>query len=274
MSPRRATVGTALAAATATLSFSLSACSDEGRLKSAGPTPTAIGPVRLWPGLPTTSAPPLDFGERDTARVPGIVVTPGALGALSPVTVVRAEAGAHPDDIDGPDGFPEQTAARLAECVGDGPWKLSGPEPGKPPGDRLESRPRSAKPTLCPVLRAYHHDLTGDGRDELIVGVEMPDQQLAVRCYTAEDGGLTRIMSTSDQVVGVELADRDLILRVVSAGMPGYEYRTAWSWDARQGVMLPARDEIVPAGTAPTGIAPRRIAPTTPTAVTPRVGAS
>lgn len=279
MSPRRATVGTALAAATATLSFSLSACSDEGRLKSAGPTPTAIGPVRLWPGLPTISAPPLDFGERDTARVPGIVVRPGAIGALSPVTVVRAEAGAHPDDFDGPDGFPEQTAARLAECVGDGPWKRSGPELAELPGDRLQSqsrsqprprpRPRSATPTLCPVLRAYHHDLTGDGRDELIVGVEMPDQQLAVRCYTAENGGLNRIMSTSDQVVGVELADRDLILRVVSAGMPGYEYRTAWSWDARQGAMLPARDEIVPAGTAPTGIAPRRIAPHTPTAGTP-----
>lgn len=238
MSPRRATVGTALAAATATLSLSLSACGDEGRLKSAGPTPTAIGPVRLWPGLPTISAPPLDFGERDTARVPGIAVTPGAIGALSPVTVVRAEAEAHPDDIEGPDGFPKRTAALLAECEGDGLWKQSGPE--------------RAKPMLCPVLRAYHHDLTGDGRDELIVGVKMPDQQLAVRCYTAENGGLTRIMSTSDQVVGVELAERDLILRVVSAGMPGYEYRTAWSWDARQGAMLPARDEIVPAGTAPT----------------------
>ncbi|MFJ1745046.1 hypothetical protein ACIOJD_02210 [Streptomyces sp. NPDC088116] len=259
MSPHRAAVGTALAAATATLSLSLSACSDEGRLKSAGPTPTAVGPVRLWPGLPSVSAPPLDFGERDTARVPGIAVTPGAIGALSPVTVVRAEADAHPDDIEGPDGFPEQTAARLAECEGDGPWTHSGRELGKPPpGTSSRPRPpasrsRSAKPTLCPVLRAYRHDLTGDGRDELIVGVRMPDQQLAVRCYAAENGGLTRIMSTSDQIVGVELADRDLIVRVVSAGMPGYEYRTAWSWDARQGVMLPARDEIVPAGTAPTG---------------------
>ncbi|WP_329063476.1 hypothetical protein [Streptomyces sp. NBC_01429] len=230
MPPRRVAAGTALAT-TAALALALSACAGQSGLRSAGPTPTAIGPVRLWPGLPPISAPPLDFGESTRERVPGIKVAHDDIDAVSPVAVVRAEAAAHPDDLTGIDGLPRETAARLAGC-GEGARRGPG----------------------CPVLRAYHHDLTGDGRDELIIGIELPYQQLAVRCYTAEQGGLIRIMSTSDQIVGAELAGRDLILRVVSAGIPGYEYRTAWSWDGRRGTMLPTRDEIVPAATpAPSG---------------------
>ncbi|WP_199566474.1 hypothetical protein [Streptomyces corynorhini] len=230
MPPRRVAAGTALAT-TAALALALSACAGQSGLRSAGPTPTAIGPVRLWPGLPPISAPPLDFGESTRERVPGIEVAHDDIDTVSPVAVVRAEVAAHPDDVTGVDGLPRETAARLAEC-GEGARRGPG----------------------CPVLRAYHHDLTGNGRDELIIGIELPYQQLAVRCYTAEKGALIRIMSTSDQIVGAELAGRDLVLRVVSAGIPGYEYRTAWSWDGRRGTMLPTRDEIVPAVTpAPSG---------------------
>ncbi|MFD5033599.1 hypothetical protein ACFWM0_24810 [Streptomyces sp. NPDC058405] len=233
-----------LAATAAALAFSLSACGSESGLKSAGPTTAAVGPVRLWPGLPAISAPPLGFGESDKERVPGVRVTHNSTRGLDPVTVVRAEVAAHPKDATGAGGLPEQTVTRLADC--DRRSATQGEKrPGSRPGTRPERQPQA--PASCPVLKAYHHDLTGDGRDELIVGVTLPRQRLAVRCYQAENGGLTRIMSTSDQVVAVELAGEDLILRVVSAGIPGYEYRTAWSWDARQGTMLPAQDEIVPA---------------------------
>ncbi|MFE3828729.1 hypothetical protein [Streptomyces sp. NPDC059092] len=235
MPPRRVTgvtgatvavaVGRALAA-TAALALTLCACGDESGLRSAGATPAAVGPVTLWPGLPSVSPPPLDLGESDRRRVPGIEVAHGSVDALDPVAVVRAETAGRPADDLGPDGLPRATSAALAHC-----------ERG---GQGL------GEPASCPVLQAYRRDLTGDGRSELIVGVRLPGRQLSVRCYLAENGGLTRIMSTSGPVTGVELAGHELILRVVAGDLPGYAYRTTWSWDHRQGTMLPTRDEIIP----------------------------
>ena len=45
-------------------------------------------------------------------------------------------------------------------------------------------------------------------------------------------------------MLGVELAGQDVIVRAVSS-MPGYEYRTVWSWDSHQKTMLPTSEEIV-----------------------------
>ncbi|MFF6871310.1 hypothetical protein [Streptomyces sp. NPDC012450] len=198
-----------------------------GGLESAGPTSPAVGPVRLWPDLPPATNPPIDYGESDIQRVPGIRVTGDDVRSVDAVEVVRAEVRAHPDARSGADGLYEETARAVEACV--------------------------REPGACPVMRPYYRDLTGDGRDELIVGIRMPEQQVAVRVYRAERGGLTRIMSTVDQVISVELAGRDLIMRVGSAGIPGYEYRTAWSWDERQGSMLPTRDEIVRTGSPGAG---------------------
>ncbi|GGU07371.1 lipoprotein [Streptomyces violascens] len=198
----------------------LSGCGGAGHLESSGATPTAIGPIHLWPDLPPATATPNDYGETDTEQVPGIKVSGGDVRKLSPVAVVQAEVKAHPNTYSGEDGLYDETVRQLAAC--------------------------KQKPGSCPVLKPYYRDLTGDGKDELIVGIRMPDQQLAVRCYMpAKDGGLIRIMSTVDQIISVDLAGRDVILRSVSAGMPGYEYRTAWSWDDHQQAMLPTRDEIV-----------------------------
>ncbi|MBB4983037.1 MULTISPECIES: hypothetical protein [Streptomyces] len=227
------------------LTLALSGCGGKvGGLRSAGPTPTAVGPVRLWPDLPPATNPPLDYGESDIQRVPGIRAADNDVHSVDPVAVVQAEVRAHPDTYTGPDGLYAQTARAIEAC--------------------------GTAPAACPVLRPYYRDLTGNGRDELIVGIRMPDQQVGVRVYLAENGGLTRIMSTVDQVISVELAGRDLILRVGSAGIPGYEYRTAWSWDEQQGSMLPTRDEIVrvkPSGTGPSMVpAPHLVSPSpTPT---------
>ncbi|MFE5486380.1 hypothetical protein [Streptomyces sp. NPDC056527] len=220
----------------------LSGCGGVGGLESAGPTPTAVGPVRLWPDLPPASEPPLDYGETDTQSVPGIKAPDNDVHRVDAVAVVRAEVNAHPDTYSGADGMYEETARQIGRCA--------------------------TEPAKCPVMRPYYRDLTGNGRDELIVGIRMPDQQVGLRVYLAENDGLTRIMSTIEQVISVELAGRDVIVRASSAGIPGYEYRTAWSWDEQQRAMLPARDEIVrvkpPVPSPSSTPRPRFVEPTAP----------
>ncbi|MFI8960833.1 hypothetical protein ACIGO8_01860 [Streptomyces sp. NPDC053493] len=230
------------------LALTLAGCGSQGGLTSAGRAPTAVGPVRLWPDLPPATNPPIDYGETDTERVPGIRVPDNDVHRVDPVAVVQAEVRTHGGARSGADGLYEETARAIGACT----------------TDRAH----------CPILTPYYRDLTGNGRDELIVGIRMPDQQVGVRVYLAENDGLTRIMSTVDQVISVELAGRDLIMRVSSAGIPGYEYRTAWSWDEQQHSMLPARDEIVrvkPPGSGATLVpAPAFVSPTpTPSAGTP-----
>ncbi|WP_103507172.1 hypothetical protein [Streptomyces sp. SM13] len=196
----------------------LSGCGGAGGLKSAGDAPSAVEPKHLWPDLPPASSAPYDYGEGETARIPGIRVTGGDVRRLDPVTVAQAGLKARTNRGSGLDELPDATVRQIKAC-------------------------RTA-PDDCPVLAPYYRDLTGDGRDELVLGIRMPDRQLAVRVYMPDKGGLTRIMSTYDAVISVELAGRDVIMRAPSV-IPGYEYRTAWSWDDRQRAMLPTRDEIL-----------------------------
>ncbi|MDQ0987040.1 hypothetical protein [Streptomyces sp. V2I9] len=196
----------------------LTGCGAAGELRSAGDAPSAVEPRSLWPELPPASAAPYDYGEGETARIPGIRVPGGDVRRLDPVAVAQAELKAETDRDSGLDELPDATVRKVEAC-------------------------RTA-PDDCPVLAPYHRDLTGDGRDDLVLGIRMPDRQLAVRVYMPDGDRLIRIMSTYDAVISVELAGRDVIMRAPSV-MPGYEYRTAWSWDGRQRAMLPTRDEIL-----------------------------
>ncbi|GAA1351434.1 hypothetical protein [Streptomyces beijiangensis] len=113
------------------------------------------------------------------------------------------------------------------------------------PADVARADPTtSAYTTAGDVLQPYYRDLTGDNHDELITGITLRDGQLAINCYWAHGGELLRIMDTVDDVISVELAGRYVIIRD-PAGLPGYEYRTSWSWDSSQRAMLPTRDEIL-----------------------------
>ncbi|WP_328300801.1 hypothetical protein OG389_25665 [Streptomyces sp. NBC_00435] len=141
---------------------------------------------------------------------------------IDPVALVQAELRAHQNVQTGPDGMPGETSTAIKACGTDG-----------------------ADPTNCPVLTPYYRDLTGNGKDELIIGIEYPEQQMSVRVYTADaEGRLNRIMATTDTVISVELAGRDVIVRVPS-GNAGYEVNTTWSWDSTQRSMLPTREQIV-----------------------------
>ncbi|MDG4865684.1 hypothetical protein P8605_46800 [Streptomyces sp. T-3] len=205
------------------VALSLTGCGNAGGLKSGGPTPTAIGPARLWPQVPPTK-PDYDQGTEVTIEVvPGIKVPDGDLHKVDPLAVVQAEVEAHPDDRTGADALPEDTAKAVLKC---GPKKAS------------------AIVKDCPVQQAYYRDLTGSGKDEMIVAITLSDGSLGIRVYSLDEGKLIRIMSTTQPVTSVELAGRDLIVRY-PAPTQGYEYRDTWSWDSGQHAMLPARMEIV-----------------------------
>ncbi|MFJ4710647.1 hypothetical protein [Streptomyces sp. NPDC088785] len=195
----------------------LSACGGSGGLESAGPTPTAVGPRELWPSLTPASAAVDDYGSGETDVVEGVAVPGGDLRRVDPVRVLRAQQAADPETY-------KDIAAGLADCG----------DPGRRGPD-------------CPVLHAYFADLTGDGEDDMVVGVEAPKQQLVVRVYTYGGGTLTQIMNDEDAVISVELAGDTVVVRAV-ADLSGYEYRTSWSYDVHQKAMLPTRDEIVRTG--------------------------
>ncbi|MFD4629441.1 hypothetical protein ACFVYR_07030 [Streptomyces sp. NPDC058284] len=214
-------------AAFAVLAVLLAAgCGDPGGLESAGATPTAQGPTHLWPDLPSPSVPAEDYGAIESVRVKGVEVPKGDLHKVDAVDVVRADFTENPGTYEPSDRTYKETVERLKDCAEDG-------SPGR-----------------CPVLKAYYRDLTGDGKDDLIVGISTPDDNLDIRVYAEEKRQLTQIMEMSDAVLGVELAGRDLIIRAVSS-LAGYEYHTVWSWDSHQKAMLPKSDEIVRSGNAP-----------------------
>ncbi|MFI1679750.1 MULTISPECIES: hypothetical protein [unclassified Streptomyces] len=197
-------------------------CGDPGGLRGAGPTPTAEGPTHLWPDLPSPSVPAEDYGAIEAVKVKGVDVPQGDLRKVDPVDVVRADFRENPGTYEPTDRAYKQTVERLKDCAEDG----------------------SGEQGRCPVLKAYYRDLTGDGRDDLIVGVSTPDDNLDIRVYAEEKRQLTQIMEMSDAVLGVEVAGRDLIIRAISS-LAGYEYHTVWSWDSHQKAMLPTSDEIV-----------------------------
>ncbi|TGB13644.1 hypothetical protein [Streptomyces sp. MZ04] len=209
-------------------------CGDPGDLRSAGPTPTADGPTHLWPKLPPPSAPAEDYGVIESVPVKGVDVPDGDLRKVDPVTVARTDFDTNPGLYSRSDDIYKQTLAKLRTC-------------GHGSDD-------------CPVLKAYYRDLTGDGKDDLIVGIRLVkghDENLDIRAYALEKRQLTQIMETGDAVLGVELAGHDVIIRAVSS-QPGYEYRTVWSWDSHQKTMLPTSDEIVRSANAPSTKRPKK----------------
>ncbi|WP_327353442.1 hypothetical protein [Streptomyces sp. NBC_01304] len=223
--------------------LSLTGCGNAGGLKSGGPTPSAVGPARLWPELkPARPDEESGLNEVTIEVVKGIDVPKADLHNVDPLDIIKAEAEAHPDTYTGPDALPEQTAKAIKACTGE------------------------ADDKACPVLEAYYRDLTGNGKDELIVGIKFDGEEqgtIGIRVYSLDQGKLIRIMGMSQPVLSVELAGRDLIIRS-PAHIPGYEYRDAWSWSADQHALLPQRMEIIrslPSGSPTPKPAPSPVRP-------------
>ncbi|MFG2502322.1 hypothetical protein ACGFSB_29440 [Streptomyces sp. NPDC048441] len=206
-------------------------CGDPGGLQGAGPTPTVEGPTRLWPRLPPPSAPAEDYGAIESLPVKGVDVPGGDLRKADPTAVAKADFDAHPGTYSRSDSAYKKTVQKFDACGG--------------------AHADAADHAECPVLNAYYRDLTGDGKDDLIVGIRLPEQNLDIRAYALDERKLIQIMEMGDAVLGVEMAGREVIVRAVSS-LPGYEYRTVWSWDSHQKTMLPTSDEIVRSPNAPT----------------------
>ena len=241
--PARAAVG-ALAAVAAVLL--LGGCGDSGGLVSAGTTPTASGPTRLWPGEPPASSPAYDYGEAETEVVRGVKAPGEDIHKVDPLAVVRAEIAAHPEVYAGSDAPYGGTAARMDDCgTGAGESAEKGADGTAGPDGTSGTDARRAG---CPVLKAYYRDLTGDGRDDMVLGFRLlPGNQTAVRMYTFQADRLVQVLASDDAVLAVELAGRTVIIRS-PAGIVGYEYRTQWTWDEDQLAMLLTRDEILRVG--------------------------
>ncbi|MFF9776647.1 hypothetical protein ACF1HJ_23680 [Streptomyces sp. NPDC013978] len=234
--PARAAAGAVAAVAAVLL---LGGCGDSGGLVSAGTTPTASGPTRLWPGEPPASSPAYDYGEAETEVVRGVKAPGEDIHEVDPLAVVRAEIAAHPEVYSGSGAVYGGTTARMADC---------GQGDNGEQGGKGEKGGADAGRAGCPVLKAYYRDLTGDGRDDMVLGFRLlPGNQTAVRMYTFQADRLVQVLASDDAVLAVELAGRTVIIRS-PAGIVGYEYRTQWTWDEDQLAMLLTRDEILRVG--------------------------
>ncbi|MEV6670310.1 hypothetical protein [Streptomyces sp. NPDC051162] len=210
-------------------------CQVAGEPVAAGTTAPVAAPAQLWPER--TPAPVPTGEQRDdvtATRVPGIPAVPsGDIRKVDPYAVVKAEVAAHRHDVTGADGLDEETAARIASC--------------------------SEAERNCPIRTPVYRDLTGDGHDDLIVGIEMADHLLGLRCYTLDKGELTRVMSTVVRPSSIEVAGRDVIVWEPS-DTPHYAVRSVYSWDSHRHYMELKSDEIrrVEATTAPRPTETRR----------------
>ncbi|MFG2877652.1 hypothetical protein ACGFYU_22095 [Streptomyces sp. NPDC048337] len=198
---------------------------DQGR-----PAARAQGPYRPWPERPP-APPAVDDVLHAEGPLPidGMELAEGtSLRDVRPMDVLaadlRSRPGApYPSAPDAPaapdEAGEEEMKAALARCA----------DPGA--GD-------------CPVRKAHYRDLTGNGRDELILGIELPGHRLNLRVYTADSGRVVQIMDTAARVTDVQLTERDLIIQ--SATSPaGTELRTAWTWLPERQIMMPRVTETV-----------------------------
>jgi hypothetical protein len=188
----------------------LSSCTGNREPLSAGHTSAASAPVRLWPERKPAPQPERGKGENLPATVPGVPPVPsGDIRKANLLAVVKAQVAAGSALGGGPQ-FDSGTTRKIDACA--------------------------AEPAHCPVRKPQYRDLTGDGRAELIVGIEAPDQSLALWVFKLDHGLVTRIMDAGATPLSVEIANGDLILREPT-GTPGYDTRTVYAWDTRTRTM-------------------------------------
>ncbi|MFB7919255.1 hypothetical protein [Streptomyces sp. NPDC056061] len=120
-------------------------------------------------------------------------------------------------------------------------------------GTENRIRACATRPESCPVRTPEYYDLTGDGKDDLIVGIEGGDHILAIWVYRLKGGLVNRILNVAGTPKSVDVTGGKLIMREPST-TPGYEIRTVYAWDAPSQIMdvqATEYDRQSPASAAP-----------------------
>ncbi|MGW6704149.1 hypothetical protein ACWGDE_04555 [Streptomyces sp. NPDC054956] len=212
----------------------LTGCGASGGVQAADrakPAPRAQGPHRLWPERPP-APPEAGRGSEPLLSHPvaGVSVPPtkGGLRDVPPLEVLDADLAQD----------------RADASAGRGTAPAAGSERPRAPQDPYVGDGYGDGHVHGFVRQAHYRDLTGDGSDELILGIEQPDHHLNIRAYAVREGRVHRIMNETQRVISVDLAAHDLILRSAT-GTPGTESRDVWSWCPDRGVMAPRLTEVL-----------------------------
>ncbi|MEV4502333.1 hypothetical protein [Streptomyces klenkii] len=210
----------ALAALAAAVT-AVAGCASAGEPVGAGRTAPASAPSRLWPQATPAPSPSGAQHDGETAeKVPGAAPVPsGDIHKLDAYALVKAEVAAN-RKATGADALDDATAAKLASSC---------------------SAARQER--ACPMRKPVYSDLTGDGRDDLIVGIDMEDHFLSLRAYTLVKGEPTRVLSTIAQPSSIEVAGRDLIVWEPWT-TPHYALRSVYTWNSQTHYMDFRRYEI------------------------------
>ncbi|MFD8542474.1 hypothetical protein [Streptomyces sp. NPDC059649] len=229
--PRAVVRAVALASVAAGTAALLGGCAQAGAPKSAGHAAPVTGPAELWPGSkPAPAASPATGGEEAPQPLTALPRVPsGDIRKVSAGSVLLAQIDA--DKRRDQPVFEKGEERKIRACAGK-------------PGSRS-----------CPVRAPEYHDLTGDGKDELIVGVQSGSNLLIIYAYTLKNGVVTSILGSTSSPQSVEVADHKLVIHE-PGDAPGYESRTVYVWDARHQVMTiqdVGYGRRAPASAAPSG---------------------
>ncbi|WEB38040.1 hypothetical protein MOV08_01075 [Streptomyces yunnanensis] len=210
--PRAAVRTVALAVVVAGSAALLGGCAGAGVPKSAGHVAPITGPTALWPGSkPAPEASPATGGDEKPQPLTALPRVPsGDLRKVSAGSVLLAQIDW--DKRHDQSAFDKDEERKIRSCA---------------------DKPGSAS---CPVRAPEYHDLTGDGKDELILGVQSGSNLLIIYAYTVKDGVVTSILGSTSSPQSVEVADRKLVIHE-PGDAPGYESRTVYAWDPRHQVM-------------------------------------
>ncbi|WP_033037665.1 hypothetical protein [Streptomyces monomycini] len=192
----------AMALALAASCALLSGCDGTGEPKSAGRTAGASAPALLWPGR--TPAPEQTYEPNSAERPEPLRGAPrvpsGDIHKVSALAVAQAKVASMTGALD-EDG----TNRKIGAC-------------------------RAAGQKPCPVLKPQYRDLNGDGKDELLLGIESGKTFLFLWGFMVKDGVVTQIMDAGVTPLSVQLSGHDVIIRE-PAGPGGYSLRRVYSWD-------------------------------------------
>ncbi|MFE9631819.1 hypothetical protein [Streptomyces sp. NPDC006463] len=192
-------------------------CADVEGLQSDGDLGTVHAPRSLWQDIHPD---PPDPGQQPgtAAPVPGLpkVSDKGkGMRGVDALAVVRADITAGTTQDGGTGRLVDPRAVqRLALCT-----------------QAVDGGPD------CPVRPGVLHDLTGDGKDELITALDVDGRVSELRVYTArDDGSVDRILARRGVLEGVEVAAEHLAVREPTSN-PKYVAVSDYVWDPGAGLM-------------------------------------